>query len=175
MLPACEIANDGYEGFQCDLPATPVLAEHRAPERMRRPLPRICYRRAMKHLLLLGTALSIGLSIVLAGPGCGSSKSPAKEESSMPSARAPERLVAGDYACGFSNTAEFLCRITEDGEFVSLEKLGGSAATRVRLGRRLSRDLPLRAGEVVLAGAGQIPATTAELMVAPWVVAACYG
>lgn len=58
---------------------------------------------------------------------------------------------------------------------LAIDLAGGSAATRVRLGRRLARDLPLRAGEVVLAGAGQIPAATAELMVAPWVVAACYG
>lgn len=56
-----------------------------------------------------------------------------------------------------------------------IDLAGGSAATRVRLGRRLARELPLRAGEVVLAGAGQIPAATGELMVAPWVVAACYG
>lgn len=56
-----------------------------------------------------------------------------------------------------------------------IDLAGGSAATRVRLGRRLARDLPLRAGEVVLAGAGQIPVATGELAVAPWVIAACYG
>lgn len=56
-----------------------------------------------------------------------------------------------------------------------IDLAGGSAATRVRLGRRLARELPLRAGEVVLAGAGQIPVATGELSVAPWVIAACYG
>lgn len=86
----------------------------------------------MKHLLLPGTALAL----VVGALGCGSSKSRAKDDSSAEpaagkpdlnvKAEAPERLIAGDYACGFSNTAEFLCRITEDGEFVSLEKLGGS-------------------------------------------------
>ncbi len=41
-------------------------------------------------------------------------------------AAAPESLVAGDYACGFGSYPDFLCRITEDGNFISLEKLGGT-------------------------------------------------
>jgi hypothetical protein len=80
----------------------------------------------MKHLLL---SIAIGALAL----GCGSSKSRPKEDSSTETGAgsakkvaAPEQLVAGDYACAFSNTAEFLCRITEDGDFVSLEKLGGS-------------------------------------------------
>lgn len=56
-----------------------------------------------------------------------------------------------------------------------IDLAGGSAATRVRLGRRLARELPLRAHEVVLAGAGLIPTAPAEIAVAPWVIAACYG
>lgn len=70
------------------------------------------------------------LVAALAGAGCGSSKSRPKDaEADAPIGHgeaAPPRLVAGDYACGFSTTAEFLCRITEDGEFLTLEKLGGS-------------------------------------------------
>jgi hypothetical protein len=56
-----------------------------------------------------------------------------------------------------------------------IDLAGGSAATRVRLGRRLARELPLRAGEVVLVDGGQVPSVTSELAVAPWVIAACYG
>lgn len=56
-----------------------------------------------------------------------------------------------------------------------IDLAGGSAATRVRLGRRLERELPLRAGEVLLVGAGQVPMSTSELAAAPWLVAACYG
>lgn len=56
-----------------------------------------------------------------------------------------------------------------------IDLAGGSAATRVRLGRRLERELPLRAGEVLLVGAGQVPMATSELAAAPWLVAACYG
>ncbi len=56
-----------------------------------------------------------------------------------------------------------------------IDLAGGSAATRVRVGRRLARELPLRAGEVVLIDGGQIPSVTSDLAVAPWVIAACYG
>lgn len=97
----------------------------------------------MKHPL----ASALLLGILVAASACGSSKKSSKEEAptaptapaapaaagdrpaaapAAPAAPAPERLVPGDYACGFSNSAEFLCRITQDGEFVTLEKLGGS-------------------------------------------------
>lgn len=93
----------------------------------------------MKHPL----ASALLLGILVAASACGSSKKSAKEEAptapaapaapgDQPAAAptapaaAPERLVPGDYACGFSSSAEFLCRITQDGEFVTLEKLGGS-------------------------------------------------
>jgi hypothetical protein len=56
-----------------------------------------------------------------------------------------------------------------------IDLAGGSAATRVRLGRRLARELPLRAGDVVRVAAEAVPMVTSELMVAPWLVAACYG
>jgi hypothetical protein len=78
---------------------------------------------ALASLSALCTALLVA--------GCGSSKSRAGDPEAGAVASAsrselPERLVAGDYACGFSSSAAFLCRITEEGEFLTLEKLGGT-------------------------------------------------
>lgn len=102
------------------------------------------------RLLVLRSSLSlvalvglVGLA-ALAAPGCGSSsKKPAAAQDGEPSEVAEpagssggnDRLVAGDYACSFGSYPEFLCRVVEDGEFVTLEKLGGSERFRGSLSR----------------------------------------
>ncbi|MEZ4360279.1 MAG: hypothetical protein R3B48_08870 [Kofleriaceae bacterium] len=72
--------------------------------------------------------------------GCSKAKAPAAPPEATPQtapadpapvaplapAAPPETLVAGDYACSFAGYAEFLCRITVEDNFVTLEKLGGS-------------------------------------------------
>lgn len=52
---------------------------------------------------------------------------------------------------------------------------GARAATRVRLHRRLGQELPLRAtGALILSDAHDIPAASAEVAVAPWLLSALY-
>lgn len=53
---------------------------------------------------------------------------------------------------------------------------GVRASTRVRLHRRLGQEQPLRAaGPLVLSDAHDIPAASAEVAVAPWLLSALYG
>lgn len=52
---------------------------------------------------------------------------------------------------------------------------GASVAARVRLLRRLARDLPLRTGGLVAAGDAPVPAADAPLTLGPWLPAALCG
>lgn len=94
---------------------------------------------------LASSLFSSLLAVAIAGAalGCGSSKKPANEAGSEAASERDKdgdtgdaRPQAGDYACSFGAYPEFLCRVTEDGDFLSLEKLGGSE----RFSGSLSRD-----------------------------------
>lgn len=105
---------------------------------MSRSTPRSTPRPSVLRPSLRSSLWLVAL-VGLAAPGCGSSsKKPAAAENGEvepAGASGGERLVAGDYACSFGSYPEFLCRVVEDGDFVTLEKLGGSERFRGSLSR----------------------------------------
>jgi hypothetical protein len=71
--------------------------------------------------------------------GCRSASKPAQPASKAaaptPSAQTSAAPAAGDYACNIEGYPEFLCRVTAEADFLTLEKLGGSDRWRGSLTR----------------------------------------
>jgi hypothetical protein len=100
-----------------------------------RPCSALLLHRSLRRSLRRSSLLS---SLSRSQPGAEASGEAAGERGAGDQAGASgdARLAAGDYACSFGAYPEFLCRVTEDGDFLSLEKLGGSE----RFSGSLSRD-----------------------------------